>query len=236
MKNSKLSSNSTKRLIAYTSAAGLGAFAFTQQADAALVFNSGSVRYTGDEGATFSPVNLGDTLSALGSYEIDYNGDSTYDVSVVLDRTPANQQRLRILNVTGSPTTILSTSSGGYYIGAMSEGASTAGRDASSGVGVAVRDDYLHNGFVNHPAFFGFETDLGGGNSEFGWVQLDVTDAAGTDGISFVIDKYAYESVDNQAAITTSVIPEPSTYALGLGCLALGAAGLRARRRKTASA
>lgn len=65
-----------------------------------------------------------------------------------------------------------------------------------------------------------------GANLFYGWVRVDVNNAAGT----FVIKDWAYE--DTGAAITISAVPEPSS----LGLLALGAAGIGYYRNRRQSA
>ena len=65
----------------------------------------------------------------------------------------------------------------------------------------------------------------------YGWANVTLTEGRryGT----FVINEWAYD--DTGASIQTgqtSAVPEPATYALGLGALALGAAGLRRMRQR----
>ena len=65
----------------------------------------------------------------------------------------------------------------------------------------------------------------------YGWANVTLTDG-GSFG-SFVINEWAYD--DSGSSIQTgqtSAVPEPATYALGLGALALGAAGLRRMRQR----
>lgn len=65
----------------------------------------------------------------------------------------------------------------------------------------------------------------------FGWANVTLTNGDGFG--TFVINEWAYD--DTGASIQTgqtSAVPEPATYALGLGALALGAAGLRRMRQR----
>jgi MYXO-CTERM domain-containing protein len=69
------------------------------------------------------------------------------------------------------------------------------------------------------------------GTMLYGWANVTLTEGSryGT----FVINEWAYD--DTGASIQTgqtSAVPEPATYALGLGALALGAAGLRRMRQR----
>ena len=69
------------------------------------------------------------------------------------------------------------------------------------------------------------------GTELFGWANVTLTDG-GSFG-TFVINEWAYD--DSGSSIQTgqtSAVPEPATYALGLGALALGAAGLRRMRQR----
>jgi len=69
------------------------------------------------------------------------------------------------------------------------------------------------------------------GTELFGWANVTLTNGNGFG--TFVINEWAYD--DTGASIQTgqtSAVPEPATYALGLGALALGAAGLRRMRQR----
>lgn len=93
------------------------------------------------------------------------------------------------------------------------------------------------NGFTSgESTYIGF-TFNPSGTDLFGWASVTLT--KGTYG-SFTVDNWAYD--DSGASIlagqtTAAAVPEPSTSAMGLGALALGAAGLcRWRRNKQQSA
>jgi hypothetical protein len=69
----------------------------------------------------------------------------------------------------------------------------------------------------------------------YGWAEITITANAGGYG-TFTINDWAYE--DTGAAITvgnTGAVPEPAETAIGLGALALGAAGLRRWRKGKAA-
>jgi hypothetical protein len=82
--------------------------------------------------------------------------------------------------------------------------------------------------FTGTTAFMGVEFPDASNNVLFGWIRI----TGGPDnGIPATIVDWAYD--DTGAGILTGVVPEPS--ALALGCLAAGAAGLAAWRRRKAS-
>ena len=73
------------------------------------------------------------------------------------------------------------------------------------------------------------------GTELFGWANVTLTNGNGFG--TFVINEWAYD--DTGASIQTgqtSAVPEPATYAAGLGLLALGAAGLRRWRKQKKAA
>ncbi len=81
--------------------------------------------------------------------------------------------------------------------------------------------------------YIGFRFKLPSNNTiVYGWADVTLTND-GDSGI-FTINRWAYE--DSGASILAgppgaSAVPEPASFAVGLGALALGAAGLRRRRR-----
>jgi hypothetical protein len=82
--------------------------------------------------------------------------------------------------------------------------------------------------FAGTTAFMGVEFPDASNNLLFGWIRIT---GGPTTGIPATIVDWAYES--SGAGIVTGVIPEPSSVALG--CLAAGAAGLAAWRRRKMS-
>ena len=82
--------------------------------------------------------------------------------------------------------------------------------------------------FTGTTAFMGVEFLNASNNPLFGWIRIT---GGPTAGFPATIVDWAYD--DSGAGIRTGAIPEPSS--LALGCLAAGAAGLVAwRKRKTA--
>jgi hypothetical protein len=80
------------------------------------------------------------------------------------------------------------------------------------------------------PAFVGFSfTEKG--TTCYGWASITITEGASVSTIT--VNEWAYE--DSGAAITVGAVPEPAQTAVGLGALALGAAGLRRWRKNKAA-
>jgi MYXO-CTERM domain-containing protein len=91
----------------------------------------------------------------------------------------------------------------------------------------------LNAGFTSgSPGYIGFSF-LNGGKTCYGWASITVTEgSAGTLG-SMTINSWAYDNSGDY--IQAGAVPEPSETAMGLGALALGAAGLRRWRRQKAA-
>lgn len=79
--------------------------------------------------------------------------------------------------------------------------------------------------FTGTTAFMGVEFLNASSNPLFGWIRIT---GGSTAGIPATIVDWAYEN--SGAGIQTGVVPEPSS--LALGCLAAGAAGLAAWRKR----
>jgi hypothetical protein len=96
--------------------------------------------------------------------------------------------------------------------------------DASSGLGT--RQTMVPE-FTGTTAFMGVEFFDASNNERFGWIRIN---GGSTLGFPATIVDWAYD--DSGAGILTGagIVPEPSS--LALGCLAAGAAGLVAWRRR----
>lgn len=94
-------------------------------------------------------------------------------------------------------------------------------------------DQFLNNTGVPSTGYVGFrfDTNAGGTNFQFGWARVTLN--GDTPLNTFVVEEYAYGDVGDSIKVgEIGAIPEPGS----LGCLALGAIGLLAsRRRKKAS-
>jgi hypothetical protein len=100
-----------------------------------------------------------------------------------------------------------STTSGGPFQVSLAYGSSNPSAEFNSATG----------------AFIGLEFPISGIN-HFGWIRVDINNAAGT----FVIRDWAYNNSPGVGISAGSTVPEPST----LGMLAAGSMGLLAMRRK----
>jgi hypothetical protein len=107
------------------------------------------------------------------------------------------------------------------HVAALSAGVMV---DASSGLGT--RQTMVPE-FTGTTAFMGVEFFDASNNERFGWIRIN---GGPTLGFPATIVDWAYE--DSGAGILTGagIVPEPSS--LALGCLAAGAAGLVAWRRR----
>ena len=108
----------------------------------------------------------------------------------------------------------------GLAIGAVMPGYSfnPGGLDIFVNQGMPTPD--LHFGTQN----VGFRLFISG-SDHYGWANITLV----TNGI--LINNWAYESIAG-ASIMAGVVPEPANSAVGLGLLALGAAGVSAYKRK----
>ena len=94
---------------------------------------------------------------------------------------------------------------------------------------------YVANIYSGVSTYIGFRFNPSGTEVLYGWANVTLTDG-GSYG-TFVINEWAYDdSGSSIQAGQTSAVPEPATYALGLGALALGAAGLRRWRKQKKAA
>ncbi len=232
---------STKRLMAYSAAAGMGAFAFGQGAQAAVQSNS-SLSNT-----TFAHSGLasnGDDFTV----DIDIDGDGTNDTRLGVF--------LNAIGMTGFPgNAVLADSTNGalsYYVVGFQNGDTVdANNDAAGGgVNLAFVTPYvaLYGGYryqIHHTQdgdWIGVQFDIGG-NTHFGAIQIKEFDGLGSldqtgdndpngpgdfslDPVRVTLGAMIWE---DQAGATL-VIPEPASLAV----LAMGAGAMGLRRRRSA--
>ena len=121
----------------------------------------------------------------------------------------------------------------GYLLGLAASESISNGREFNNRV-----FNLFYNGSLENTASIssGVSTYIGfrfkpSGTELFGWANVTPTNGNGFG--TFVINEWAYDdSGSSIQAGQTSAVPEPATYALGLGALALGAAGLRRMRQR----
>jgi hypothetical protein len=197
--------------------AGAAGAAVAGSASAALVVNGGNV-------APGASTGLG------GSIALDFDGDGNIDINIT-HAVGGGFSGDDVLQATGG--TVIGGASG-YYASRFSAAslsligpgvpASFTGNSAGY-----MRDG---NGFVGSgwttgdDGFLGVIFDIGG-NTHYGYVEVNVSSNPGTNGdfdnVGTILS-YAYESTPDTA------VPEPGS----LGLLALGAVGLLSRRKKSA--
>ena len=216
-----------KRLLAYSAAAGLGAFAFGQQANAAIVHVdipdvTLDVRATGpgyeiyldidgdtDTDFKIQFVDFGSQYAAVRGRSMDYNLSMT-------NKAKGNDYYIRSFDTGniigfGNPNAAVCTGAG-EIIKPTGAGAAGFGRDVDSYMGFALHED-------------------GSSDFYFGWIRLqtdwnpDPAPYGVADGVT--VFEFAYETEAN-TDIVAGAVPEPAT----LGMLAAGLGGLAVRRRK----
>lgn len=226
MKKNNLLNENTKRLFAYSSAAGLGAFAADRSADAALIRGS----ETG-----FDPI----TLEATGGYFnqsffLDIDNDLLNEFQIRLySNTADTSDAVQIDSInTGASVQILTPFGSSYNsgistnpVGAFVEG-SLIGNSLPtvnlSGYPIpwaASRDAMTtYNDFSGERKYLGVR----GSSGSYAWVRMDINmDTLGSPSVT--VSDYGFE--DNVGM--SLVVPEPST----LGLLAIGALGIALRRK-----
>ena len=243
MSKSKLSKSNLRQLMSYSTAAGLGAFAFGQQADGAPVVytatgtgpNGGlSMGSTTLGGVPFDlPVGVADGNIEVGVDEgnQDTMGLGGKDVAIVHNGSRV-QFRAHGAGF-GANSSVISAPLGGagYYTFGL-----PAGELIGDGINEYINTDhaapygsatfvsvygYDYN-FVAAPNnYVGFQFDVGA-NLHYGW--LEVNNGFDDNGIPYTeLIRFAWESTPNTPIMT----PEPSALLL----LAAGVGGLGLRRR-----
>ncbi len=203
--------NSLKKKLAYSLAAGAATGAIASDADAAI-------QYSGIYNISISQGNfLNLDLDAAGA---------TPDVQ--LNNYVFFGGNYQGLTVNYFPGQVVGFNNGLAYVSALSAGdtidASTVGPSFFGSMAYGATNPNAEFNNVTD-AFIGLSFPIAG-QTHFGWIRVDVDNAAGT----FLVKDWAYEDVPG-AGIAAGVVPEPGT----LGLLAAGSAGLLAMRRRRAA-
>jgi len=211
--SSTLTQPSRKLRAAYTLAAGAAASVAVQDADAAVV-------YSGLQNISVTQFN---------SQNLNLDGDAFADIK--LKNYVFGGGNYQGATVNFAPGKLVGFTAGNNYVTALTAGQSIDG----STLGPSFFGSLAY-GASNPNAQFNNATDAyiglsfpAGGNTYYGWVRVDVNNAAGT----FVIKDWAYENVPDAGILAgAGQVPEPAT----LGLLACGAAGIAAMRRQRSAA
>ncbi|MBA4107595.1 MAG: hypothetical protein C0485_17805 [Pirellula sp.] len=204
---------SLKRRAAYVLAAGAVAAVPAGESDGAVVYS----------GAQNIAIGSG------FSQNVDLNGDAQNDI--LLKNFNFGGGPYQGATVNFAPGKVVGFNNGLAYVSALSAGALIDGMTAGPGFFGS-----MAYGAANPNAQFNNVTDAyvgltfpSGANTYYGWIRVDVNNAAKT----FLIKDWAYESQSGVGIKAgDGLVPEPAT----LGLLACGAAGIAAMRRRRVAA
>jgi hypothetical protein len=207
---------SKKTITAATSIASLFAL---NNADAAIISVTGQ-GFTAD-GSSISYWDVDGDLTA--DFKIQPFGAVSQDI---YGSVSANGL-MRVANTsTVGPASVFGNLSFGAIVGSAGVFA-----DALSFVNTASGPNAVLGFTDGVQGYIGFRFDAGNGiGTTYGWAEATLS-SGGTRGL-LTIGDWAY--TDDGSSIAVGAIPEPSSYALGLGALALGAAGVRRWRKAKA--
>lgn len=229
----------SKRLLSYTTAAGLGAFSFGQSADAEIVYVDLGDSLEQMAENTFTDLDLdanGTTDFVFGQTSLRYTGVRMSVFGHPLSQPPENRKPVDQLseNYTNSPA-----KGNAYYIRSFSAGDS---------IGAGLTEPTLNNGYPNFsgivttntanfgntddPQYWAFGLNIDG-DIHYGWGRLStIRDGDGNYTVS--LHEYAYQS-EPDLAILAGAVPEGTSLALlASGAGGLGLASRRKRREQDA--
>ncbi|WP_197526744.1 PEP-CTERM sorting domain-containing protein [Botrimarina colliarenosi] len=226
----------SKRIASYAAAAGAGAFATAQSADAEIIHVDLGAGLVQDTAASFTNLDLdgnGTTDFVFGQSNLSYSGVRLIVYGNDLfqppeERLPAAEQSINFTNTAkGNPYYIRSFEFGDEIAAGLSVPFNNGtGYPNLSGI-VSTNPTNFRN--PDDPQYWGFGLNIDG-NIHYGWARLSTFSDGGSPAeYTATLYEYAYQSEPN-VPILAGAVPEATSLAL----LAAGGGGLAltARRRR----
>ena len=220
MKKVSISSPTSSKTLAAGSAS-IAALLSASAANATIIYFNPETKITS-----------GNSASGDVSWNIDGVGDP--EAKLINLFSLSTSSSLFYKNLASNDNSFEAVTAAGYLLGLAANQSISSRRGFSS-----IVYNVFYNAGLSYVAgitsgvstYIGFRFNPSGTEVLYGWANVTLTDG-GSYG-TFVINEWAYDdSGSSIQAGQTSADPEPATYALGLGALALGAAGLRRMRQR----